>query len=146
MMRLMTTTLRRATFLCLAVLCLLSATGIVAANQAPAQTPSQFYLAYRVAFDKATSIDQIKPFHSKAMRAEMDATPAAERGMMFQMLKMIGTVTNVKIVKETKTATSASLSVEGIDADKAKTTGEITLVLEDGAWKIGKEDWKAGAR
>jgi hypothetical protein len=146
MMRAMTYSLRRATFLLLAVLCLLSATGVVAANQAAVQTPSQFYLAYRAAFDKATSVDQIKPYHAKSVRAQMDATPAAERGMMFEMLKMIGTVTGVKIVKETKTATRASLSVEGIDADKAKTTGEVTLVMEDGGWKIEKEDWKAGGR
>ena len=58
------------------------------------------------------------------------------------MLKMMSTVTGLKIVKETITATGATLAVEAVNPDKAKTTGVVTLIKEDGAWKIQKEEWK----
>ena len=147
-------TSRRVLSTFLAVVVLASAGGRVLAAQAAktpaaaaaktpaAQTASQFYLAYRAAFDKATKVDDIKAFQSKSVRAQVEATPAAERAEMFKMLKEFGAVTNVKIVKETATATGATLSVEAIDSAKAKTTGEVKLVKEDGAWKLDKESWK----
>jgi len=111
--------------------------------QGTGQTGTQFYMAYRAAFDKATKIDDLKPYQSKAVLAQIASTPAAQRGQMFEMIKMMGTLTNVKVLKETATKTGATLSVEGINSDKAKTTGEITLVKEDGAWKLDKESWKS---
>jgi hypothetical protein len=34
------------------------------------------------------------------------------------------------------------LTAEGIDPDKAKTTGTMTLVKEGGGWQLSKESWK----
>jgi len=105
------------------------------------QTASQFYLAYRQAFDKAKAVDEILPFMSKERRDQMEATPAAERAEMFEMIKMFGAMTDLKILKETATPDGATLSVEAIDSDKAKMTGTITIVKEGGAWKLSKESW-----
>ncbi len=52
-------------------------------------------------------------------------------------------MSGVKVLKETATATGATLDVEGVGADKAKKTGTITLVKEAGAWKVDKESWKS---
>jgi hypothetical protein len=125
----------------LAMLCAAAST-VIAAQQA-AQTPTQFYMAYRAAFDKAKTVADIRPFQSKSVQAQIDATPAAERAQMFEMIKMMGALTNVKVVKETLTATGATLQVEALDSDKKKTTGNITIVKEDGAWKINKESWSS---
>jgi hypothetical protein len=62
---------------------------------------------------------------------------------MFEMIKMMGTLTNVKIAKETKTATGATLTVNALDSDKKNTTGTIDIVQEGGKWKIGKESWSS---
>ena len=35
----------------------------------------------------------------------------------------------------------ATLTVDAIDADKAKTTGIVEIVKENGAWKLAKESW-----
>jgi hypothetical protein len=43
--------------------------------------------------------------------------------------------------KEEKSATGATLSAEGIDSDKTKSTATIDVVREDGGWKLGKESW-----
>ena len=130
-----------------AVLVLVVAAGGAAlaaqASKTPtAQTPSQVYTAYRAAFDKATREDDIKPFQSKKVRDEFDAMPAAQRADMFKMMKAMGTMASVKVVKETLTPTGATLSVDAINPSKVKMTCEVTLVKEDGAWKIAHENWQ----
>jgi hypothetical protein len=59
------------------------------------------------------------------------------------MIKMMGALTNVKITKEIKTATGATLTVNAIDSDKKPTVGTIEIVQENGKWKLGKESWSS---
>jgi Protein of unknown function (DUF3828) len=109
--------------------------------QAAAPSASDFYLQYRKAFDAAKKIEDVLPFMSAETTKQIQATPPAERGQMFEMIKMMGALTNVKIAKETRTATGATLTVNALDSDKQKTTGTIDIVKENGAWKLGKESW-----
>ena len=109
---------------------------------AQTQTASQFYTAYRAAFDKAKKIEDLFPYMAKKNIDQVNSTPAAERAQMFEMIKMMGAITDVKIVKETKTATGASLDVTAMDPDKKPTKGTIEIVKEGGAWKLGSESWK----
>jgi hypothetical protein len=120
-------------------LCLIVPAGALA--QKPGQTATQFYLAYRDAFAKASAVEQLFPYMSKATRAQVEKTPAAERPKMFELIKMLNEYTNVKVVKETRTPDGITLAVEAIDSDKNKSTATITIVTEDGSWKIGKESW-----
>lgn len=60
---------------------------------------------------------------------------------MFEFAKHMATsMTNVKVVKETKTDEGVTLSVEAMDG-KDKMTGEVQVLREDGAWKMGRERW-----
>ena len=139
-------TLRRPFVEIVLLAVLVAVAGAPIGAQSASQTPTQFYMAYRTAFDKAKTVADIRPFQSKSVKAQVDATPAAERAEMFEMIKMIkmmGALTGVKVVKETVTAGGATLQVEALDSDKAKTKGTITLVKEDGAWKIDKEKWSS---
>ncbi len=106
------------------------------------QTASEFYVEYRAAFDKAKSVDDILPFMATERQDEMNAVPAAERADMFEMIKMFGALTSVKVLTENVTATDATLTAEGIDSDSATTLGTITLVKEGGAWRLSQESWK----
>jgi len=120
------------------------AMGLAATSEAQKpQTGGEFYLAYRAAFDKAKTIEDLYPFMAAKRLAQMKASPADERSMMFEMVKEMGAVTGVKVLKETATADGATLEVEAVGADKAKTTATITLVKEAGAWKLDKESWKS---
>jgi hypothetical protein len=110
--------------------------------QAQKQTGTEFYVAYRAAFDKAKKIEDIYPFMAAKRLAEMKATPAEDRAMMFDMIKGMGAMTSVKVLKETPTATGATLDVTGVGEDKSKQTGTISLVKEAGAWKVDGESWK----
>jgi hypothetical protein len=112
---------------------------------AQTQTASQFYTAYRVAFDKATKIDELLPLMSKKTNDQVAETPAAERGKAFEFIKMVGTVTDVKILKEAKTADGATLTVEALDSDKKKTTGTVKVIKEGGAWKLDSESWSSSS-
>ena len=119
--------------------------GFVAApsiGEAQAQTATQFYVAYRAAFDKAKKVEELFPYMSKATVAEINGTPAAERPGMFDMMKTMGTLTGLNVLSETKTADGATLTAEGMDPDKHKVTGTIAIVKEGGAWKVGSESWK----
>ena len=113
------------------------------AQPAPAQTEtaSQFYMRYRAAFDKAKKIEDLTPFLSKKSLDMMNATPAAERPKFFEMMKMVGTITDVRILKETKTADGAMLAVEALGPDKQKTNGKVEVVKEGADWKLGNENW-----
>jgi hypothetical protein len=112
-------------------------------SQATAATASEFYMQYRKVFDAATKVEEILPYMSAATVKEVQATPAAERPEMFKMIKMMGALTNVKVVKEARTANGATLTVEAVDPDKAATIGTITIVREGNAFKVDRESWSS---
>ena len=116
----------------------------ITASAAQAQTEqsaTQFYMAYRAAFAKATKVEELLPFMSKARRAEIEKTPAGERSKMFAFIKEFDTYSQIKVTKEAKSANGVTLSTEAIDGDKKPSTGTIDVVREDGGWKLGKESW-----
>ena len=129
---------RRLTILALAV----SATAVVLTAQAE-QTASAFYMKYRAAFDKAKAIEEVLPYMSKEMKAKVEETPAGERPKMFELVKMMSKMSNVKVVKETKNEQGVMLTVEAVGEDRGKMTGQVQVVKEDGAWKMGKESWSS---
>ncbi len=133
----------RTTQLVVALTLVFASMGAATYAQNANQTATEFYLAYRVVFDKAKSVADIRPWHSKAVQAKMDATSKEDSAMMFDMVKMLGAVTNLKVVKETKTASGVTLSVEALDSDKKKTTGEVFLIREGGVWKLERERWSS---
>ena len=120
----------------------------VAAWAQPAATyksGGEFYMAYRAAFAKAKTIDEILPWMTKARRDQVGKTPAGERAQMFGMIKEMDDHTNIKVVKDTPSPTGAELQVEAMSSgSKTKATGTITLVKEAGAWKLDQESWKSG--
>ncbi len=112
--------------------------------QRPAQTASQFYMKYRAAFEKAKAVDELLPYMAKENRDQVEKTPAADRAKMFEMMKMMGKLTDLKILKEERASDGgATLTVEGMDADKKKNTGKVTILKEAGEWKLGKESWSS---
>ena len=110
---------------------------------AQTETASQFYMRYRAAFDQAKKIEDLTPFLSKESLDMINSTPAAERPKFFEMMKMMGSITDVKILKETKTADGAMLAVEAMDPDKKKTNCKVEVVKEGSDWKLGSENWSS---
>jgi hypothetical protein len=110
---------------------------------AKVQTAAEFYQEYLVAFDKAKKIEDILPYMAAENRKQAEATPKADRDKMFGLLKIMGHH-DVKVLKEEHAADGKTiLTVAGVDSDKAKSTGKVTIVKEGGAWKIGEESWSS---
>ncbi|HVO09471.1 MAG TPA: hypothetical protein VMX54_01845 [Vicinamibacteria bacterium] len=135
---------------CSSALAVLLASAVLAqAQPAKPQTASQFYLAYRAAFDKATKIEDLYPFLAAKNLKQAQDTPKADRDKMFQVMKLMGSLSGVKVTKEEHTADGgAILTAEGLGTDladetkKVKQAGKITVIKEGGAWKVGEESWK----
>jgi len=133
--------------LCVAVCGAILTGGVVVASPPANQTATQFYMAYRAAFDKATKIEDILPYMCAANRKQAEAEPKADRDKMFEMIKMLDTHTKVKVLKEDRQADgSVVLSVTAYDTDQKKdVTAQVTVVKEEGAWKLQKEAWTSGS-
>jgi Domain of unknown function (DUF4878) len=127
------------------IVALCAAVALLTPLAAQTKTASQFYLEYRTAFDKATKIDDVLPYMSKQRADQVAATPADERAKMFELIKMMGAITDVKILKETKTAEGATLTVEALDPEKKKTSGTVKVIKEGGAWKLDGESWSSSS-
>jgi hypothetical protein len=118
-------------------------TGAVMHAQPKPQTATDFYKQYLAAAAKATKIEDLTPYLSADTRKQIDATPAAQRPQMFEMMKMMmSSYTNVTVVKEDHNPDgSATLTLSGMDSDKKKATGKAEVIKEAGAWKLAKESW-----
>jgi len=137
--------LRLARFVSLSLMLTLIGLSLIntAAFAQSQQTASQFYMKFRAAFEKAKTVDELLPYMAKENRAQIAATPADDKAKMFEMMKMMNKLSDVKITKEEKTAAGATLTVTGVDADKKKVNGSVDVVKEEGEWKIGKESWRS---
>lgn len=107
-----------------------------------AQTPAaEFYMKYRKALGEAKRVEDLFPFVSAKSRKDMEQTPKDDREMMLGVLQMMNDQQDVKIVKESRTGMGVTLTVEAVAADKSKATGTVTLVNENGSFKIDTERW-----
>lgn len=128
-----------ALFVSLALVLALAMT--VQAQQPPQQTATQFYMAYKAAFRKATTLQDTFPYMAKAKLDEIKGASPADLKMMWEMVKDMYVFSGEKVVKETPTPTGATLEVEAMDPDKKRYRATVMLVKENGAWKFAEEDW-----
>jgi hypothetical protein len=137
----------RRVVMCTAVCGATLAASAVTAGGPAKQTATQFYMSYRAAFDKATKIDDVLPYMCAENRKQIESTPAPDRGKMFGMIKMMDTHTKVKVQREDRQSDgSVVLSVSAYDTDQKKNvTAKVTIVKENGGWKLGKESWTSGS-
>ena len=115
---------------------LLAAPLIVAAQP---KTGAQFYAEYRAAFAKAKGFSDLAPMMSKAQREKLAAIPADQQKTLWDLSKQMD-VRDLKVVKETPTASGATLEITAIGPDGSKVKGTVKLVKEGGAWKWDGEE------
>jgi len=133
------------TFLAIAILASLAASGRAQAPTASTpsdETPTQFYLRYRDLVQKATNIEDVIALWSADQVTEFKAAPEASRVGLADVKRVYAAFTDVKVVKEMATPNYATLSLEGLTADKKQAAGTAVLIKENGAWKVtGLESW-----
>jgi len=115
---------------------------------ASAKEPGEVYLEYRAAFEEAASVDEVLAYFCKERTEEVSATPSEERAEMWAVMQLfMGGITDLKIVDEKRDGEDrVVLLVEGKQVEEGQAsalTGEVTMLLEEGSWKVGKEQYKS---
>jgi hypothetical protein len=123
------------------------------AEEATKATPESAYRTYHQAMVNAKTYKDVTPYLVAKAVKEMEDTPAEERKMMFGMLKEL-CPKDVRIVSSQIDGEKASLKLVVGDGKpvivdrpifgktKEETSGECTMFVENGQWKVDKESWK----
>jgi hypothetical protein len=113
-------------------------------SQRQTETAAQFYMRWRTAALTAKSMDEILPFLTSEMAGEFNMEPESAKADTLPMMKRFyGAQTGVRVVKETPTATGATLTLEGTDANQKPIVSSVDIVKEKGEWKMtgAVEQW-----
>jgi hypothetical protein len=108
-----------------------------------AETPSHFYMRYRAAVLKATTLDEVLAFWRTELVNEFMQAPPDQRADLSAIQRMYGMMTDVKAVDEMiGQSGGATVTLEGTRNQK-KMTGTAYLVKQNGEWKLfGPERWE----
>jgi hypothetical protein len=130
---------------------LLLAIGVLSCTAMPVladDTPSQAYLNIHNKELEAKSYADLLPYRAKASIASDKPTTEPEKREMFELFKLM-LVKDVAVLGEEIKGNRAVLKVEGAPlkdlkpGDTETTVGKIDMVLEDGKWKLDKEEWQS---
>lgn len=125
---------------------------------------SQAYLKFHEVMLKCKGPDEIWPMLAenrvKQMQADKAKLPAEEFNFMFGLMKSM-TPPKVRILSESMKDKSCVLTLDAPDykdpffsglekkldiKSKDTTTGKVTMIEENGSWKVEKEEWKTSSR
>jgi hypothetical protein len=100
----------------------------------PAVAYAEYYRAARTGDTK-----KMRGCLAAARIKEFDTMDAKMRSMMLDVLG--DNPAEIRIGKPSITGTRAALVVEGMNLQTTKTTANVTMVQEGGAWKVDQEKW-----
>lgn len=83
--------------------------------------------------------DEIRGFLAKPRLKELDKADPKTQALMLDLLK--SNPEQIRITKATTKGPTATLAVEGQNETATRSTAEVTMVNEGGAWKVQKEKW-----
>jgi hypothetical protein len=123
------------------------ATTAFAQKASDAKTASEYFVAYHKAMSSAKTIEDLRPFMDPDQQKEMDKASKEEQEMGVGMISgMYADITDVKVVKETPTASGFMLDVTATQAsDKTAGTGKVEISKGKGGWQVDSEEWKFGS-
>ena len=110
----------------------------VRAQQKPSG-PLETYKAYLEVLAKAESLDQLLPYYTKELAEGLAKMPKEMQGNYLKANRRV--LTDLRVTKETVTATKAEFQMTAVTPDKKHTSGTATLVKEGDAWKIDEDAW-----
>jgi hypothetical protein len=108
---------------------------------AQAKSPTEAYLAFVAAAQKAKSLDEVMPHLSKEYRAMLSAQPGDKKPVWLQRLKDSADMQDIKVTKETISGEKCTLEGTAKSSKGFALKGKVFLVREDGAWKLDEQGW-----
>ena len=120
------------------------------ASFAAGETPSQAFVEIHKKELAAKSYEDLLPIRSKASIAQDPPMTDAEKADIFpffhETLPRVVTVTGETIEGNKATIKATAEPNEPLKPGETETTtGVISMVLEDGEWKIEKESWNSSS-
>jgi hypothetical protein len=97
---------------------------------------------YRAAF--AGDVKKVGAALAAERRAQFDKAEPKEREMYLGLVKT--NPAEIVILKPVVKGATATLTVQGMNETAGKTTGQISMLLEGGAWKVAQEKWSTGSK
>jgi hypothetical protein len=105
------------------------------------KSPTDAYLAFVADAHTATTLDALLPHLSGEYRAMLESRPADQKPVWLQRLKDSADMSDIKIVKETITGAKCTLEGTAKSTSGNALKGKVSLVLENGAWKLDEQGW-----
>jgi hypothetical protein len=107
----------------------------------PGKTPTQAYLDFHAALQKAKTLDEVLPYLSAAYRSMLESQPKSDRAVWLGRLKDMSNGKDLKITKETINGDACTLEGTATSAKGNAMRGKISMVKEGGIWKLDEEGW-----
>ena len=115
--------------------------SLIGTSLAADKTPTQSYLDYYAALEKAKTVDEVFPYLSNEWRGMIESQPKSDRPVWLGRLRDGVPAKNLKITKETVNGDKCTLEGTGTSAKGNAIHGKIMLVKEKGTWKLDEEAW-----
>lgn len=161
--------MRVSNFLAISFITIITASGLqpaCAQDNSPGRssssgaTPSQIYLSFHEKMLGASSVDELCPMFAanrvEQIKSDEKKLPPEQTKAMFQFMQQVSP-RKVRILGEAVTNDTCTLTLDAPDykdpifgesaspvATKKGTIGKVSMVREDGQWKIEKESWMSG--
>ena len=103
----------------------------------------KFYESYVKATNNAQSLDELKPFLSQKNINQMGEISKEDEAAFLEIMREVRSTFKIKDISSKIEGNTATLTIDGTDATdpNAKVTGIVTLVKENGKWKLDNEDF-----
>lgn len=105
----------------------------------PAKAYGEYYKAIF-----AGDMEKVRAAFAATRRADFDKAKPEERAMLVEFMKT--NPAEIRIGKPTVSGKNATLKIEGLNETSGKSTGDVTMVLEDGVWRVLTEKWSIGSK
>ena len=106
-------------------------------------SPTDAYMQYHTTIVDATDVSAVAPLMVRSVNEDISHIPPQMKPMYFGMIKNLAPKT-VQVVGEKIEGEKAQLTLSSNSREKK--SGIVTLLQEDGVWKVEKESWtNAGA-
>jgi hypothetical protein len=111
--------------------------------QVEEQSPAEWYGAYRAAFVKALTLDDVEPYLARDTRESVRQLSPEDRTRMFDLLKIMSLMRDLTIRSEAPEGERHHvLAVEAREPEGTHYEALVLMTLEDGAWKVVREAWR----
>ena len=132
--------MKKHTALLTLFLCLFVVTGAFGDEQ---KETIKLYESYVEASMKAQSLEELKPYLSQNNINQMSEITPDDEAAFLEIMREVRSTFKIEDISSKVEGNKATLTAKGTDATDPNTnvTGIITLVKENGKWKLDNEDF-----